>query len=72
MQSNKKPASAEDKKREEKKLDEAIKHSFPASDPVRPGNPTSTEQPARPKDRQAPLPSKADIEAARRGEGHGK
>ena len=57
---------------EEKKLDEAIKQSFPASDPVRPGNPTSTEKPARPKDREAPLPSKADIEAARRGDGHRK
>lgn len=62
----------EKRKAEEKKLDEAIKQSFPASDPARPGNPTSTEKPARPTDRQAPLPTKADIDAARRGDGHRK
>lgn len=63
---------AKRKEAQDKKLDEAIKHSFPASDPVRPGNATGTEEPTRPKDRQAPLPSKADIEAARRGDGHRK
>lgn len=52
------------------KLDEAGRQSFPASDPPNVGRPTGTEEPARPKDRQAPLPSKEEIEAARRGEGH--
>jgi hypothetical protein len=44
--------------------------TFPASDAPAPGKTTSTEPPRRPVHREAPVISKDDIEAARRGEGH--
>lgn len=64
--------NSEDKKSadREKKLDEANEQTFPASDPARHARPTSTEPPARPQDRQAPVPSTEEIEAARKGDGH--
>ena len=37
-------------------LDEALAHTFPASDPVSIGHATGTEPPARPTDRKAPIP----------------
>jgi hypothetical protein len=58
------------KKETEKKVDESIDMSFPASDPTATGKATSTEPPRRPKDRQAPIISKEEIEQARRGTGH--
>jgi hypothetical protein len=36
-------------------LDEALAHTFPASDPVSIGHATSTEPPARPTDRKPPI-----------------
>jgi hypothetical protein len=44
--------------------------TFPASDPIATGKATSTEPPKRPKDRQAPVISKDEIEQAQRGSGH--
>jgi len=54
----------------EKKLDEAVKETFPASDPPSIGSATSTEAPTKPVDRKAPQIRKEDIEAAQRGDGH--
>lgn len=38
----------------DERLDEALRQTFPASDPVAVGEATSTEPPARPVDRKAP------------------
>ena len=38
----------DDRKEREKKLDQAIEMTFPASDPIAVGRPTSTEASARP------------------------
>jgi hypothetical protein len=59
------PMSAQDKK-----LDKAVEKSFPASDPVTVGKPTGTEPAKRPVDRQPPIITKEQVEAAQRGEGH--
>ena len=61
-----------DRRNKERKLDEAVELTFPASDPIAPGAATATEPPARPLDRQAPLIRKEDIEQAQRGGGHKK
>ena len=37
-----------DRKERERKLDQAIEMTFPASDPIAVGHPTGTEAPARP------------------------
>ena len=58
------------KKETEKKVDRAVDMTFPASDPIATGKATSTEPPKRPKDRQAPVISKEEIEQAQRGSGH--
>ena len=55
---------------QDKKLDKAIEKSFPASDSVNVGKPTSTEPARRPIDRQPPVITKEEVEAAERGEGH--
>jgi hypothetical protein len=55
---------------QEKKVDQAVDMTFPASDPVAAGESTSTEPPKRPTDREPPLVSKEEIEQARRGAGH--
>jgi hypothetical protein len=55
---------------QDKKLDKAIEKSFPASDPVTVGKATGTEPAKRPVDRQPPVISKEEVEAAERGEGH--
>jgi hypothetical protein len=56
--------------REDRKIDEAIEMTFPASDPPASGMPTSTEAARRPADRMPPRITRQDIEAAERGEGH--
>jgi hypothetical protein len=38
------------------RLDEALRQTFPASDPVSVGHVTATEPPSRPVDTKAPLP----------------
>jgi hypothetical protein len=38
------------------RLDDALKQTFPASDPVAVGHATATEPPSRPVDTEAPLP----------------
>jgi hypothetical protein len=48
----------------QKKVDKSLDLSFPASDPPASNQATGTEPPARPASRQAPLISKAQIEAA--------
>ncbi len=60
-----KPASHKDAK-----VDEAIKGSFPASDPPASGKATSTEPPARPVNRKASIIRREDVESAQRDEGH--
>ena len=53
----------------DKKIDQAGKASFPASDPTPHASSTSTELPRRPVDRMAPHISKEQIEQAQRGDG---
>ncbi len=48
----------------QKKVDKALDMTFPASDPPASRRATSTEPPARPASRQAPVVSKEQIEAA--------
>jgi hypothetical protein len=48
----------------QKKVDKSLDMTFPASDPPASGQSTGTEPPTRPKNRQAPLASKEQIEAA--------
>jgi hypothetical protein len=50
-------------------LDDALTDTFPASDPVAVGGSTSTEPPARPVDRKAPVINLEDVAAARRKRG---
>ena len=59
-----------EKKRNDLKIDQAGKTSFPASDATAHGKPTSTERPGRPVDRKAPHVTKEQIDQAQRGEGH--
>ena len=40
--------------RQEERLERGLKETFPASDPIAVGKPTSTEAPRRPVDRYAP------------------
>ena len=47
------------------RLDEALRQTFPASDPVSVGHVTATEPPSRPVDTKAPLPHE-DAAAPRR------
>jgi hypothetical protein len=54
----------------EKKIDDAIDKTFPASDPTATGHATGTEAPARPVDREAPVITKEEIEEAQKGAGH--
>lgn len=53
------------------KIDEAIKETFPASDPPSVGKPTSTEPAAAPASRKAPIIRKEDVEAAQRADEDG-
>jgi hypothetical protein len=53
----------------EAQLDEALGETFPASDPISVGHSTSTEPPARPTDRKAPVIDPDDVAAARRKSG---
>lgn len=57
-------------KRKDRKIDQAVDMSFPASDAPAHGKATGTEPPHRPTDRKAPHITKEQIEQARRGEGH--
>jgi hypothetical protein len=47
-------------------LDEALEHTFPASDPISIGHATATEPPARPVDRKAPTIDKDELATARK------
>jgi hypothetical protein len=58
------------KREQDKKVDDAVDQTFPASDPGATGKATSTEPPKRPQDRNAPLISKVEIEQAQRGDCH--
>jgi ketosteroid isomerase-like protein len=53
----------------EQRVDDAVEMTFPASDPTAAGRPTGTEPAGRPASRQAPVPTREDIEraAGRRG-----
>jgi hypothetical protein len=55
---------------EDRKIDDAVKETFPASDAPSTGSATSTEPPTRPVERKASVIRKEDIEAAKRGDGH--
>jgi hypothetical protein len=50
-------------------LDDALLGTFPASDPVAVGGTTSTEPPARPTDRTAPVIDLDQVAALRRRKG---
>ena len=54
------------RKDQERKLDQAIEATFPASDPIAVGGTTGTEPPHRPIDRKAPELSKDEIVEAQR------
>ena len=54
----------------DKKHDQAVDMTFPASDPVAPGNPTATEEPCRPTERKAPEITREQIKLAQQGDGH--
>jgi hypothetical protein len=56
-------------KSNDKKHDEAVDMTFPASDPTAHGPATGTEPPTQPVDRKAPVVTKEQIEQAQRGEG---
>src|SRR4029078_9940213 len=53
----------------QKKVDDAVAMTFPASDPTSHGSPTGTEPPNRPVDRRAPAITKEQIEQAQHGDG---
>ncbi len=57
-------------KSNDKKNDEAVDMTFPASDPTAHGPATGTEPPTQPVDRKAPVIKREQIEQAQRGEGH--
>jgi hypothetical protein len=59
----------DDAKTLERKIDDAVEMTFPASDPTAIGGATSTEPPARPANRQAPSLTKEEIERAAAGRG---
>jgi hypothetical protein len=48
-------------------LDEALRGTFPASDPIAVGHPTGTEPAASPIDRRSPLPDEVEMPDLRRG-----
>lgn|SRR5262245_42701065 len=48
----------------QKKVDKALDMTFPASDPPASNQSTGTEAPGRPANRQAPVVSKEEIDAA--------
>jgi hypothetical protein len=52
--------------KQEAQLDEALDETFPASDPIATGHATSTEPPARPVDRKAPVIDADDVAAAQK------
>jgi hypothetical protein len=52
----------------QKKVDKSLDMTFPASDPPASRRATSTEAPARPASRQAPVLSKEQVEAAAGGD----
>jgi hypothetical protein len=58
------------KRKTEKKHDQAVDLTFPASDPVAHQRPTGTEEPCRPVDRKPPIITPEQIEQAQRGDGH--
>ena len=58
------------KQRQDEKVDEAIRETFPASDSAAVGEATGTEPIERPKDRLPPIISGDEIERARRGDDH--
>ena len=58
------------KRRQDEKIDEAMRETFPASDPAATGKATGTEPTNRPKDRLPPIISEDEIERARRGDEH--
>jgi hypothetical protein len=57
-------------KSKDKKNDEAVDMTFPASDATTHGPATGTELPTKPVDRKAPVITREQIEQAQRGEGH--
>ena len=61
---------AERTEERERKLDEEIEQTFPASDPTAAGEPTSTEPLGRPADRKPAPIRREEVEAARKGKGH--
>jgi hypothetical protein len=68
MTAKAKPRKAGSGHKLEAQLDDALGDTFPASDPVSVGRSTSTEPPARPTDRKAPVLDLEDVAAARRGD----
>lgn len=58
------------KTREDKKIDKNVDMTFPASDAIAHGEPTSTKPPARATDRRAPRITKEQIEQAQRSQFH--
>jgi hypothetical protein len=63
-----KPLNNQAKRGLEARLDDALKQTFPASDPVAVGHATATEPPSRPVDAQAPLPRRGSVRGRRLGQ----
>ena len=57
-------------RKKDRKVDQAVDMTFPASDATAHGKPTVTEPPKRPVDHKASTITKEQIERAQRGEGH--
>lgn len=69
MAARKDSAKSRESKARDRKLDDAVDMTFPASDPVAPGHSTGTEPPRGPADRKAPVVSREEIERAARKRG---
>ena len=70
MQTDKKRNDRKKKQHQDERIDEAIRETFPASDPTAAGEPTSTEPLGRPADRKPAPIRREEVEAARKGKGH--
>jgi hypothetical protein len=70
MQADRKNSDRKKKQHEDERVDEAIRETFPASDPIAAGEATGTEPIGSSTDRRAPKVSREEVEHARKSKGH--